>query len=83
VAFVFLRPASAPAWLAALVAAGGLVSLIATLTAAIPSHLRLQRDGFAAGPYRTLRVADGIRTAACLVSAGALAACVVSAFSPA
>ena len=82
VGFAFLRPAAAPAGLAVLVAAGGLTSLAATVTAAVPSHLRLQRDGFAAGPYRTLRIADGIRTGACAISAGALIACVLAAFEP-
>ena len=33
---------------------------------AIPAHLRLQHGGFDARPYRRLRVADAVRTAACL-----------------
>jgi hypothetical protein len=73
--FAFLRPASAPGWLAALVAAGGIIALVATVTAAVPAHLRLQREGFATTPYRTLRIADVIRTCACALSAGALIAC--------
>lgn len=83
VAFAFLRPPAAPGWLAGLAAAGGLIALAATFTAAIPSHLRLQRIGFAAGPYRTLRIADAVRTGACALSAGALVACVLITFEPA
>jgi hypothetical protein len=82
VAFAFLRPAAAPGWLAVLVAAGGLIALAVTVGAAIPSHLRLQRGGFDAGPYRTLRIADAVRTSACALSAGALIACVLAAFDP-
>jgi hypothetical protein len=83
VAFLFLRPDSAPAGLAALAAAGGLTALAATFAGAIPAHLRLQRSGFAARPYRRLRLADAVRTAACVLSAAALAGCVVTAFTPA
>jgi hypothetical protein len=64
-----VRPESVPVWMALLVAAGGLTALLATVTAAIPSHARLQRDGFAAEPYQRLRTADRIRTAACACSA--------------
>jgi hypothetical protein len=81
-AFAFLRPAAVPGWLAGLTAAGGLIALAATVTAAVPSHLRLQRGGFDAGTYRTLRIADVIRTAACALSAGALIAGVLAAFEP-
>jgi uncharacterized SAM-binding protein YcdF (DUF218 family) len=63
-----------PRWAAVLVAAGGLTALVATAGAAIPSHLRLQRHGFQPGAYRTLRRADLIRTAGCLLSAGVLVA---------
>jgi hypothetical protein len=63
-----------PVWAAGLVALGGLTALTATVTAAIPSHRRLQRDGFHARAYRTLRRADLIRTAACLLSAAVLVA---------
>ena len=82
IAFAFLRPGTVPAWLALLVAAGGLVALLATVTAAIPSHLRLRAEGFADRPYRTLRTADAIRTLACLLSAGALIAALLNAFGP-
>ena len=61
-----------PLWVASLVAAGGLIALLATVTAAVPSHLLLPRDGFADGPYRRLRIADRIRTAACGGSAALL-----------
>ena len=63
-----------PRWAAALVALGGLTALAATVTAAIPSHVRLQRDGFQPGTYRTLCRADLIRTAACLLNAAVLVA---------
>ena len=63
-----------PRWAAGLVALGGLTALTATVAAAIPSHVRLQRDGFQPGAYRTLRRADLIRTAACLLSAAVLVA---------
>ncbi|WP_238006871.1 hypothetical protein KZZ52_24825 [Dactylosporangium sp. AC04546] len=43
--------------------------------------MRLQRDGFAAGPYRRLRAADAVRTAACLASAVGLAASVLLTFT--
>lgn len=77
-----IRPAAVPVWVALLIAAGGLTALLATVTAAIPSHLRLQRDGFAAGAYRRLRIADRIRTAACVCSAALLVWSVVAAFGP-
>ena len=76
------RPAAVPVWVGLLIAAGGLVALLATVTAAIPSHVRLQLDGFAAGAYRRLRVADGIRTVASVCSASLLAWSVVLAFTP-
>jgi hypothetical protein len=81
-AFVFLRPDRVPLWLATLPTAGGVVALLATVTAAIPSHLALQRHGFAPAPYRRLRTADAIRTTACLTSAAALSAAVLLAFTP-
>jgi hypothetical protein len=81
-AFPLVRPGAVPVWLALPIAAGGLTALLATGTAAIPSHLRLQHDGFAAGPYRRLRAADRIRTAACLGSAALLGWGLVLAFIP-
>ncbi|MFI5906894.1 hypothetical protein [Dactylosporangium sp. NPDC051541] len=80
--FAFLRPDAVPVWLALLVAAGGLAALLATATAAIPSHLRLRREGLTARPYRTLRTADAIRTTGCLLSAAALIAALLNAFGP-
>jgi hypothetical protein len=76
------RPAAVPAWMALVIAAGGLTALLATVTAAIPSHLRLQRDGFGAAAYGRLRFADRIRTAACVCSAGLLLWSVVLTFAP-
>ncbi|MEU8236095.1 hypothetical protein AB0C12_41450 [Actinoplanes sp. NPDC048967] len=80
-ALPLVRPAAVPLWVAVLIAAGGLIALLATVTAAVPSHLLLQRDGFADGPYRRLRVADRIRTAACGGSAALLVWCVALAFA--
>ncbi len=67
-------PPGVPGWAAALVALGGLTALVATVAAAIPSHRRLQREGFRSGVYRTLRRADLIRTAGCILSAAVLVA---------
>lgn len=67
-------PPDVPVWARLVVAAGGLTALAATVAAAIPSHRRLQRDGFHARAYRTLRRADLVRTAACLLSAAVLVA---------
>jgi hypothetical protein len=77
-----VRPAAVPVWVGLLIAAGGLTALLATVTAAIPSHARLQRDGFAAEPYQRLRTADRIRTAACVGSAALLVWSVAAAFGP-
>jgi hypothetical protein len=76
------RPDAVPTWLALLIAAGGLTALLATFTAAVPSHRRLQRDGFAAGAYARLRSADRIRTAACVCSAALLGWSVILAYAP-
>ena len=76
------RPAAVPVWVGLLIAAGGFTALLATVTAAVPSHRRLQRDGFDAAAYRRLRVADGIRTAACVCNATLLGWSVVLAFAP-
>jgi hypothetical protein len=65
-------PPGVPGWATALVALGGLTALVATVAAAIPSHRRLQRDGFQSAAYRTLRRADLIRTAGCVLSAAVL-----------
>ena len=43
---------------------------MATITAALPSHLRLHRDGFAHAAYLRLRFADRVRTTASVCSAG-------------
>jgi hypothetical protein len=83
VAFTLVRPASVPLWLALLVTLGGLVSLGTTFAGAIPSHVRLQRQGFDAVPYRRLRLADAFRTSACVLSAGGLIIGVLYAFTPA
>jgi hypothetical protein len=76
------RPTAVPAWVALVIAAGGLTALLATVTAAIPSHLRLQRDGFSGDAYGRLRFADRIRTAACVCSAGLLLWSVALTFVP-
>jgi hypothetical protein len=78
----FLRPAAVPVWVALLIAAGGLIALLATVTAAVPAHLCLQRDGFATDAYVRLRFADRIRTAACVGSAALLVWSMVLAFVP-
>lgn len=65
-------PPGVPRWATALVALGGLTALVATVAAAIPSHHRLQRDGFQAAAYRRLRRADLVRTAGCVLSAAVL-----------
>src|SRR5688500_15276925 len=65
-------PPGLPGWAVALIALGGLTALGATVTAAIPSHLRLERDGFQPRVYRMLRRADLIRTGACVLSAALL-----------
>jgi hypothetical protein len=79
VAVPFVRPDAVPAGAAVVIAAGGLTALTATVGAAIPSHRRLQRDGFDRRAYRTLRRADRIRTAGCLASATTLVWCVLPA----
>ena len=76
------RPSAVPIGVALAVAAGGLAGLLATVTVAVPSHVRLQRDGFTGEAYRRLRSADRLRTAACLLSAVLLAWSVVLAFEP-
>lgn len=73
-ALPLVGPPDLPGWASALVALGGLTALVATVTAAIPSHVRLQRDGFEARAYRRLRTADLIRTAGCVLSAAVLVA---------
>ncbi|MEV6491963.1 hypothetical protein AB0M20_25605 [Actinoplanes sp. NPDC051633] len=82
VVFPFVRPGSVSVWAGALVAAGGVVALGATLSTAIPAHVRLQRDGFTPAHYRRLRTADVIRTGACVLSAAVLIACFPDAFTP-
>jgi hypothetical protein len=82
VALPLNRPAAVPIWIALAVAGGGLTALLATVTAAVPSHRRLQAGGFATEVYRRLRAADRIRTAACVCSAALLAWSVVLAFAP-
>jgi len=82
VAFPFVRPDGVPGWTAALVAIGGLVALAATIALAIPSHLRLQREGFGLRAYRRLRAADGIRTLGCVLSAVLLVWSVFGIFGP-
>jgi hypothetical protein len=77
-----IRPAAVPVGVALTIAAGGLIALVATATAAIPSHLRLQREGFSDSAYGRLRTADRIRTAACVLGAVLLAWSVVLAFTP-
>jgi hypothetical protein len=67
-----LGPDGLPGWAAAAIAAGGLTGLVATVTAAIPSHLRLRRGGFDRRVYRTLRRADVVRTVGCVVSSAVL-----------
>jgi hypothetical protein len=67
-------PSEVPGRASVLVALGGLTALVATVTAAIPSHRRLHRDGFQPRAYRTLRRADLIRTAGCVLSAAVLVA---------
>ncbi|MBU2669119.1 hypothetical protein KOI35_36960 [Actinoplanes bogorensis] len=71
-AFPLVRPGEVPAAATALIAATGLIALLATVTVAIPSHLRLQRDGFSHATYRRLRSADAVRTAACFTGAATL-----------
>jgi hypothetical protein len=80
-ALPLVRPAAVPLRVASLIAAGGLFALLATVGAAVPSHLLLQRDGFAERPYRRLRAADRIRTTACGGSAVLLVWCVALAFA--
>ncbi len=75
-------PDAVPAGAAVLIAFAGLTALLATVTAAIPSHVRLQRHGFSAAAYRRLRAADAVRTAACFLAAAGLAWSVVLAFTP-
>jgi ABC-type proline/glycine betaine transport system permease subunit len=82
VAFAPLRPDTVPPWLALLVALGGATALLATALAAIPSHLRLRREGLTPRPYRTLRTADAARTLGCVLSAGALIAALLTSFTP-
>jgi hypothetical protein len=74
-ALPFLRPDAVPGWIAACIAAGG-------LAAAIPSHLRLQRDGFDHGTYRKLRLADLTRSIGCTLSAGLLVWSLLLTFTP-
>jgi hypothetical protein len=80
--FPLVRPEPVPIGVGLLVALGGLIALGATVTAAIPSHLRLQRDGFDRRPYRTLRTADLIRTLGCLLSAALLVWSVLQVYQP-
>lgn len=82
VVFAVVRPDAVPGWLGLGVALGGLIALGATVAAAVPSHLRLQRDGFQRPAYHRLRTADAIRTAACMLSAIGLVISVVTAFTP-
>jgi hypothetical protein len=81
-ALPFLRPDAVPGWIAACIAAGGLAGLLATVAAAIPSHLRLQRDGFDHGTYRKLRLADLTRSIGCTLSAGLLVWSLLLTFTP-
>ena len=82
VVFPFVRPEFVPLGVGLGVAVGGLVALGATVTAAIPSHKRLQRDGFNRRAYRKLRTADLVRTLACLLSASLLVWSVLQVYRP-
>lgn len=82
VVYFFLRPDGIPGWAGLLVAAGGAAALIATVSTAIPAHVRLQRDGFTPAAYRRLRTADAIRTLGCVLSATVLIGCALTAFAP-
>ena len=82
IVYPVLRPDGIPAWAALLVAAGGVAALTATLSTAIPAHLRLQRDGFTPTAYRRLRTADAIRTLGCVLSAAVLIGCTLTTFTP-
>ena len=76
------RPPAVPSGIALAVAAGGLVAVLATVGVAIPSHVRLQRDGFTGDAYDRLRAADRVRTTACLLDAVLLGWSVLLAFGP-
>jgi hypothetical protein len=81
-AFPFIRPEPVSTAIGVVVALGGFVALGATVTAAIPSHMRLQRDGFDRRIYRTLRTADLVRTLGCVLSATLLVWSVLQVYQP-
>ena len=77
IAFLWTRPRDMPRPAAAVVAAAGLVSLLATVLWAIPMHDRLDQIGQSAATLNSLLGANLVRSLALTAGTAALVWCVV------
>lgn len=74
-AFLWTRPRTVPARVAAVVSGTGVVALLSTVLWAIPRHNELDRDGQSAAVIDSLLRANEVRTAALTLGTLALAWC--------